>query len=81
MPQCDTLKTKRKNKICPEAPRLTALNAVTDDIKGQKSLKYNPSGIPLRKPDSDLSSQGSLCIRRINIRILIHRGINPCRLL
>ena len=39
MPQCDTLKTKRKDKICPEAPRLTALNAVTADAKEQKSLK------------------------------------------
>ena len=56
MPQCVTLKIK----ICPEVPRLSAPIAVTADTKGQKSLKYNPSGIPLRKPDSDLSSQGSL---------------------
>lgn len=38
MPQCDTLKIKRKNKICPEAPRLSALNAVTADAKRQESL-------------------------------------------
>ena len=62
MPQCDTLKTKRKNKICPEAPRLTALNAVTADAKEQKSLKKraeifkgNPSAIPLRIYDRNIA--------------------------
>ncbi len=55
MPQCGTLKIKRKDKICPEAPRLSALNAVTADAKGQKSFKGNPSAIPLRIYDRNIA--------------------------